>query len=124
MICFKLQCANDHHFDSWFASGAAFDGLAGQLSCPLCGDTAVTKALMTPAVRPAEKTGARPLTQRRYRGFSSRKFRHHYYARKAYVAAVLHKGEAMRKSITRQAQEEDWKRRNEEEEKAREYSIV
>lgn len=40
------------------------------------------------------------------------------------MAAVLHKGEAMRKSITRQAQEEDWKRRNEEEEKAREYSIV
>lgn len=63
MICFKLHCPNAHDFDSWFASGAAFDALAaaGQLACPICGDQGVTKALMAPAVRPAEKTGARPL---------------------------------------------------------------
>ena len=64
MICFALHCPNDHHFDSWFPSGAGFDALAasGQLACPICGDTGVTKSLMAPAVRPAEKAGARQLT--------------------------------------------------------------
>lgn len=59
MICFSLCCAKDHHFDSWFQSGAAFDGLAaaGQLACPVCGDPSVKKSLMAPAVRPAEKAG-------------------------------------------------------------------
>ena len=64
MIRFSLQCSKDHHFDSWFKSGAAFDALAGsgQLTCPVCGDGSVEKSLMAPAVRPAEKSGEKPLT--------------------------------------------------------------
>ncbi len=64
MICFSLQCSKEHRFDSWFKSGAAFDVLAGsgQLACPICGDASVEKSLMAPAVRPAEKSGVRPLT--------------------------------------------------------------
>lgn len=57
MICFTLCCGNDHRFDSWFTSSAAFDGLAkgGHLSCPICGDGDVKKALMTPAISVADK---------------------------------------------------------------------
>jgi hypothetical protein len=64
MICFSLQCSKDHQFDSWFKSGAAFDDLAQrqQLTCPICGDVSVEKSLMAPAVRPAEKSGSKPLT--------------------------------------------------------------
>ena len=52
MICFTLSCAKDHRFESWFASSGAYDVLqaAGQLRCPNCGDSTVTKALMAPAV--------------------------------------------------------------------------
>lgn len=37
--------------------------------------------------------------QLRYRGFASRKYKHNFFARKAYVAAVLHKGEAVRREL-------------------------
>jgi hypothetical protein len=52
MIRFHLRCSADHGFESWFASGAAYDRMAagGLVECPVCGDTAVGKALMAPAV--------------------------------------------------------------------------
>lgn len=52
MIRFALTCKNDHRFDSWFASGDAFDRLAaaGHLSCSVCGSPSVTKAPMAPAI--------------------------------------------------------------------------
>jgi hypothetical protein len=55
MIRYSLRCAVDHGFDSWFAGAEAFTALqtAGQLACPVCGDTDVRKDLMAPAVRPA-----------------------------------------------------------------------
>lgn len=53
MIRFTLKCPENHDFDSWFASDAAFAGLiaAGLVNCPRCGATEVTKGLMAPAVR-------------------------------------------------------------------------
>jgi hypothetical protein len=53
MIVFELKCARDHGFESWFADSATFERLraAGEIACPACGDTGVTKALMTPNVR-------------------------------------------------------------------------
>lgn len=58
MIRFTLRCAQDHRFDSWFPSAAAFDRLkaAGHLSCAECGDSAVDKAPMAPAVATARDT--------------------------------------------------------------------
>ncbi|MDB5412389.1 MAG: hypothetical protein JWR10_724 [Rubritepida sp.] len=55
MICFSLRCQNGHGFDSWFKDGAAHDRMAaaGLVECPVCGDTQVVKALMTPAVAKA-----------------------------------------------------------------------
>jgi hypothetical protein len=52
MIRFTLRCAQDHRFDSWFPSADAFDRLraSGHLICAECGDTAVDKAPMAPAV--------------------------------------------------------------------------
>jgi hypothetical protein len=50
MILFELKCASQHHFESWFKDGAAYDALAqaGEIGCPVCGDTRVEKAPMAP----------------------------------------------------------------------------
>jgi hypothetical protein len=52
MIKFHLKCDQDHQFESWFQSGAAFEKLvaAGMISCTTCGSTDVTKMIMAPAV--------------------------------------------------------------------------
>ena len=52
MISYSLKCAKGHDFESWFGSAEAFDRLkgAGRLSCAVCGDTSVDKALMAPRV--------------------------------------------------------------------------
>lgn len=52
MIRYTLTCADGHHFESWFQSADAFDGLAarGLLSCAQCGGAGVKKALMAPRV--------------------------------------------------------------------------
>ncbi|MFT6089484.1 DUF1178 family protein [Sulfitobacter sp.] len=52
MIQFTLKCDQDHRFDSWFKSAAAFDVLAqaGHISCAVCGSSQVTKGMMAPRV--------------------------------------------------------------------------
>ncbi len=52
MIRYALKCRHGHRFESWFQSARAFDALAagGHLTCPECGTTEVTKALMAPSV--------------------------------------------------------------------------
>ena len=52
MIRFTLRCENDHAFESWFQSGAAFDKLvaAGMVNCAVCGSVSVSKSMMAPAV--------------------------------------------------------------------------
>jgi hypothetical protein len=52
MIHYQLQCQAGHGFDSWFKDSATFDRQArrGLLSCPVCGDTQVSRALMAPSV--------------------------------------------------------------------------
>ncbi|MDG4649927.1 DUF1178 family protein [Roseibacterium sp. SDUM158017] len=55
MIRYTLRCADDHRFESWFQSASAYDGLAekGLVSCPVCGGSDVTKAVMAPRVSSA-----------------------------------------------------------------------
>jgi len=57
MILYKLQCKKGHEFEAWFASSAAFDRQKkrGQLSCPNCGTSNVSKALMAPNVNPRSR---------------------------------------------------------------------
>lgn len=60
MIRYTLSCGKGHGFESWFQNADAFTALAGagQLACPVCGDTTVEKGLMAPAVTPARKAEA------------------------------------------------------------------
>lgn len=52
MIVFDLRCGANHVFEAWFGSSAAYDEqrAAGLIACPLCGDAAVSKAVMAPNV--------------------------------------------------------------------------
>jgi hypothetical protein len=52
MIKYHLGCSDGHEFESWFRSIADFDTQtrAGDVACPLCGSTEVTKQPMAPAV--------------------------------------------------------------------------
>lgn len=54
MIVFDLRCSAEHVFEAWFKSSAAYEAQRDQglIACPLCGDTAVGKAVMAPAVAP------------------------------------------------------------------------
>ncbi len=50
MKVFNLHCAQEHAFEGWFASAEAFDAqlAGGQVQCPVCGSTSITKALSAP----------------------------------------------------------------------------
>jgi hypothetical protein len=65
MILFDLRCARGHPFEGWFRDGGAFDQQAaqGEIGCPVCGDTSVTKALMAPAVRAGARREAEKTAQ-------------------------------------------------------------
>lgn len=60
MIHYRLKCAAGHEFESWFQSAGAFDTLraSGHVTCAVCGEARVEKALMAPAVThvPAPRT--------------------------------------------------------------------
>jgi hypothetical protein len=62
MILFALRCAAGHEFEGWFRDGVAFDrqSAGGKISCPRCGDTAVTKAPMAPRVARSRSAEATP----------------------------------------------------------------
>ncbi len=52
MIAFDLKCSGGHTFEGWFGSAGDFDiqQSSGQLSCPICDDVMVQKALSVPNV--------------------------------------------------------------------------
>lgn len=45
MIVFELQCAARHRFEGWFASAGDFEDqqAAGEVSCPICGDSGIDR---------------------------------------------------------------------------------
>jgi hypothetical protein len=58
VIKYLLQCSEAHEFEAWFASSTRYEAQAGDggVSCPHCGSTDVTKAIMSPNVgRRADK---------------------------------------------------------------------
>tara|TARA_B100001057_G_scaffold414390_1_gene431455 strand:- start:63 stop:506 length:444 start_codon:yes stop_codon:yes gene_type:complete len=57
MICYTLICSNNHKFDSWFANADAFESLKknNHLSCAVCGNTEIRKAIMAPNVNSTKK---------------------------------------------------------------------
>lgn len=60
MILFDLRCSSGHSFEGWFKDTPAYEAqvAAGELSCPICGDREVAKALMAPAVRSGARADA------------------------------------------------------------------
>lgn len=53
MIVFDLKCtSNGHVFEGWFGSSTDYEDqkARGLLTCPVCGDASVDKAVMAPAV--------------------------------------------------------------------------
>lgn len=62
MIRYTLTCDQDHHFESWFQNGTAFDALekSGHLSCAICGSTKVKRAIMAPSVPAKGNTRTEP----------------------------------------------------------------
>jgi hypothetical protein len=105
MILFDLRCSKGHDFDGWFRDGATFDrqAEAGAISCSICGDTDVSKALMTPAVA----SGPKRDEQRAARAFKAlREMQRHIESNFDHVgrsfpeeARKIHYGEAERRSI-------------------------
>jgi hypothetical protein len=63
MIRYALICAKGHAFESWFQNSAAYDKQArrGLVECPVCGDTTVEKALMSPRLAGTRKRSATSL---------------------------------------------------------------
>lgn len=64
MIRFALKCDKDHRFESWFASGEAFETLKaqGHVVCAICGSAHVEKDIMAPRVQAARDV-AKPLSE-------------------------------------------------------------
>jgi hypothetical protein len=52
VIVYNLGCANDHHFEGWFASLAEYERQSESklLSCPLCGSEEVSRIAHAPYV--------------------------------------------------------------------------
>jgi hypothetical protein len=59
MIRYALLCEHDHDFEGWFAASGDFDDQQGRglVQCPVCGSSAVRKAIMAPAVSGTKKRG-------------------------------------------------------------------
>ncbi|MBS9478231.1 DUF1178 family protein [Ancylobacter radicis] len=63
MILYRLCCARDHDFESWFRDSTAYDDqkARGLVTCPACGSAEVDKAIMAPALgRGTRKFAAEP----------------------------------------------------------------
>ncbi|HEX7853113.1 MAG TPA: DUF1178 family protein [Sphingobium sp.] len=52
MIVFDLKCSHNHKFEAWFGSSGDYEDqkARGLVTCPLCNDGHIEKAVMAPAV--------------------------------------------------------------------------
>ena len=52
MIVLDLTCSREHIFEAWFADSQTFESqvIAGEVSCPVCGDIEIKKAPMAPNI--------------------------------------------------------------------------
>ncbi len=52
MILYELKCQDGHGFEAWFRDGATYDAQAsaGEIACPVCGNTGIVKAPMAPRI--------------------------------------------------------------------------
>tara|TARA_B100001540_G_scaffold194095_1_gene171023 strand:- start:299 stop:757 length:459 start_codon:yes stop_codon:yes gene_type:complete len=54
MIIYQLRCSKSHEFEAWFRDSKAYDAQAeaGDIVCPHCGDTSISKGIMAPNISP------------------------------------------------------------------------
>ncbi|HEX4111317.1 MAG TPA: DUF1178 family protein [Stellaceae bacterium] len=62
MILFSLRCTAGHEIEAWFRDNATYERqhARGQIVCPDCGSTAVTKAPMAPRLAKSRGEPAPP----------------------------------------------------------------
>lgn len=62
MIQYALKCADGHRFNSWFQSAEAYEKLsvAGHISCSICGNAQINKAIMAPRVTAGRDAAPEP----------------------------------------------------------------
>ena len=61
MIAYDLQCSNGHRFEGWFEDSRAYDRQCrrGQVACPICDDTDISRLPSTFAIKGAGAASAR-----------------------------------------------------------------
>ena len=119
MIRYTLRCKKGHESEAWFKDSAAYDALrrAGQVSCGVCGDTNVEKAIMAPSVSGTKKREEAPLsTPANPAEAALAKMRAHLRENSDYVgkefaeeARRIHLGEADARGIWGEASKDDAK---------------
>ena len=50
MIRYQLRCSRGHGFEGWFKSSGAFEEEVQVVTCPICDDPSIEKAIMAPSV--------------------------------------------------------------------------
>jgi len=60
MILYQLKCHQGHDFEAWFLNSVTYDSqqASGDVSCPHCGTTTVTKAPMAPNIARGRSEGS------------------------------------------------------------------
>lgn len=127
MIKYSVQCRNDHQFEGWFKDSASFDKQArrGDVECPRCGDTKITKAPMAPRINKSGTTNEKAEDRAREVAAmileKAAEFREHVENNCDYVggafaeeARKIHYGEAEERGIYGEASEDDTRELEEE----------
>ncbi|NQV98465.1 MAG: DUF1178 family protein [Rhodospirillales bacterium] len=62
MIVYQLHCSNGHEFEAWFRDSATYAVQAkeGDVDCPYCGDTSVSKSVMAPNIATSRSRAKAP----------------------------------------------------------------
>lgn len=62
MIVYQLHCSSGHEFEAWFRDSVTYDAQAksGDVACPHCGDSSVSKSIMAPNISPSRSKVAAP----------------------------------------------------------------
>jgi hypothetical protein len=119
MIVFDLACDAGHVFEAWFGSSDDYEKqkCGGLVSCPICGSSAVDKAVMAPRVAPKGNRASVPAPsteQAKAMLAAMAKAQAEALAQSDYVgrrfadeARAIHLGEAAERSIHGEATQED-----------------
>ena len=59
MVVYDIRCSHDHVFEAWFPDSGAYETQAGagEIVCPVCGDSKVSRAPMAPNVATGKTRG-------------------------------------------------------------------